>query len=309
MIKTIQIIHNPNAGMANHSKEWLIGMMARFSSKVQYISTKAQRWNTFEFNPTHPILLAGGDGTVRKVFKKLMASYDKKVDFMSPIILCPCGKANNIAKSVYIQGNPTGGRIEFDLNKVEYYHHGAIENIQDQQFFIESLGFGVFPKLLKSKPGKGKTTYSSKVKLQLALHRLIDVIGQVKAQRLKVKTDKLTIEGSFILAEVMKIKHMGPNIPLAPSCDIGTAFFHLVLISEDRRDDFSNYLRNLLQGVKTASPVLDFIISIKTPHLNIKSSGKYCHIDDQFIGNYQGDPIHLMVRNSGIPFVKNITYT
>src|SRR5690606_5551683 len=198
--------------------------------------------------------------------------YDNKFDSMSPIILCPCGKANNIAKSLNIQGNHMG-KMAFDLSKVEYYHYGAIKNIKDEQFFIESLGFGVFPELLKRKDSKGNTRYSSEVKLQLALHKLIELIGQIKAQKLKVKTDKMNIKGSFILAEVMKIKYMGPNLSIAPTSGIGTAFFHLVLISEDRRDDFSNYLQNILQGVKTPSTLLDFITSIKTSNLTIKSNG------------------------------------
>lgn len=307
MIQTIQIIHNPNAGKANHSKEWLIGMIARFANKVRYVSTKDKLWNSFEFNPEHPILLAGGDGTVRKVFEKLNQSNDNLPLSMSPIILCPCGKANNIAKSLNIRGNPTG-KIDFDLSKVDDYHFGEIKNTKDEQFFIESFGFGVFPELLKGKRSKPKTSYTSEVKLQLALHKLIEVVGKIEAQKLKIKTDQFTVKGSFILAEVMKIKHMGPNLPLAPANSPGSAWFHLVLISEDRRDDFSNYLQNLLKGVKTPSPVLDFITSIKTSKLKLKSSGMYYHIDDQFIENYQRGRLESLVSNSGIPFVKNVSY-
>src|SRR5690554_4953090 len=102
MIQTIQIIHNPTAGEANHSKEWLTEMIAKFAAEVRYVSTKDKAWNTFKFNPKHPIFLAGGDGATRKVIKKLLEANGTSLPSSSPIILCPCGKANNIAKSLNI---------------------------------------------------------------------------------------------------------------------------------------------------------------------------------------------------------------
>lgn len=308
MIHTIQIIHNPNSGKANHSKELLIGMVAKFAKEIRYVSTKDKAWNIFELKKEQPIFLAGGDGTIRKVFKKIIESYDTSKPFSSPIILCPTGKANNIAKSLNIHNNPID-EIKFDLSEIEHYCYGGIENAMDEKFFIESLGFGVFPELLLHKGSKTNDTYSSQVKLQLALRKLIEVVDNIKPEKLKIKIGKLRIKGSFILAEVMKIRHMGPNLLLSPRASIGGPFFYLVLIPEERRNDFTNYLQNLLMGVNTPAYPIDFITAIKTSNLRIRSNGKSYHIDDQLVQNYNGDYLELTIKNSKIPFVKNIKYT
>ena len=308
MIHTIQIIHNPSSGKANHSKELLIEMISKFAQEIRYVSTKDKEWEAFEINLEHPIFLAGGDGTTRKVFKKLIESSEDSISSSSPIILCPVGKANNIAKSLNILNNPVD-KINFNLNDIEHYCYGHIKNNVEKKLFIESLGFGVFPELLFRKNNDHKDRYSSQVKLQLALHKLIAVVDTIKAEKLKIKIGKVTIKGSFILAEVMKIKHMGPNLPLAPDAVIGVAAFDLVLIPEERREDFSKYLQNLLMGVHTPVYPIDFIISLKTSSLRIKSNGNNYHVDDQLIENYKGSYLKLGAQTTKIPFVRNIQYT
>lgn len=308
MIHTIQIIHNPSSGKANHSKELLIEMISKFAQEIRYVSTKDKGWEAFQINLEYPIFLAGGDGTIRKVFKKLIESSEDSISLSSPIILCPVGKANNIAKSLNILNYPMD-KINFDLNDIEHYCYGKIKNNADEIFFIESLGFGVFPELLVRKNSDRGDKYSSRVKLQLALHKFIAVVDTIKAEKLKIKIDKVTIKGSFILAEVMKIKHMGPNIPLAPDAVIGIATFDVVLIPEERRVDFSRYLQNLLMGVHTPVYPTDFIISLKTSSLKIKSKGNNYHVDDQLIENYKGSYLKLGAQTTKIPFVRNIQYS
>jgi len=308
MIYTIQIIHNPDSGKANHSKELLIEMISKFAKEIRYVSTKDEQWETFEINPEHPIFLAGGDGSIRKVFRKLIQSSDALISSSSPIILCPLGKANNIAKSLNILNNPVD-KINFDLTEIEHYCYGHIKNNVDEKFFIESLGFGVFPELLFRENHNRSNNYSTQVKLQLALHKTIAVVDKIKAEKLKIKIGRVTIKGSFILAEVMKIKHMGPNLPLAHDAVIGAAVFDLVLIPEERREDFSKYLENLLMGGLTPVYPIDFIISLKASSLRIKSNGNNYHVDDQLIENYKGDYLELGVQNTKIPFVRNIQYT
>lgn len=150
--------------------------------------------------------------------------------------------------------------------------------------------------------------HSSQVKLQLALHRLIKKVDSIKSVKLKIKTDKLRIKGDFVLAEVMKIKHMGPNFLLSPSAEIGAPYFHLVLVPKQRRMDFSNYLRRLLMGVKTPVNAMNFMIVVKASKLRIKANVSAYHMDDELVEDYKGAYLDIQVQQTKIPFVKNIQY-
>src|SRR5680860_18619 len=102
-MKIAQIIHNPTSGNAEHSKEELIKMVEKTGYEVHYISTNDEGWEKFDQNNLDLIVVAGGDGTVRKLAAVLLKNNvpDKQI----PIHVLPFGTANNIARSL---GIPTG---------------------------------------------------------------------------------------------------------------------------------------------------------------------------------------------------------
>ena len=308
MIQTIQIIHNPTSGNANHSKEFLVEMLGEVTDVIRYVSIKDPQWDTFEPDFRHPIFLAGGDGSIRKVFKKLVEASGSRVQPAAPIVLIPLGKANNIAKSLGIKGNPLR-EINFNLQDTTEYFFGHVRGVLDKDFFIESMGFGAFPELLSRKITGGIGNYTAEEKLQLALYKLIAVVKDLKACKLKVKIGSVSIKGSFLLAEVMKIRHLGPNLLLAPNASIGEPGFELVLIPEQRRDDFLSYLQSLLLNSGELVNPKDFVILIESRELKIKSNMDSYHLDDQLVTNYNGDYLKLTLEKATLPFVKNIQYS
>src|SRR5205823_788604 len=93
------------------------------------------------------VIIAGGDGTVRKVCKKII---DKGSD---PVIgLLPSGTANNIGTTLEINENikpiirswkyGEGNKIPFDS--------GELSNADFKSFFVESIGVGLFPEMVKN---------------------------------------------------------------------------------------------------------------------------------------------------------------
>src|SRR5687768_6049460 len=102
------LFHNPGAGAESHTKEQLLELVAAEGFECEYVSVKETRWqdrlNTLEGKEKKPdfLIIAGGDGTVRKVSKELLLHTDPA---RIPIALIPLGTANNIATSLGLKGH------------------------------------------------------------------------------------------------------------------------------------------------------------------------------------------------------------
>ncbi len=93
----ITLIHNPTAGEGEPDAERLLDLLRTEGHSVHYRNSKdpaleqALRW------PADLIVAAGGDGAVSRVLKQLP-------DDAPPLALLPLGTANNIARSLGIEG-------------------------------------------------------------------------------------------------------------------------------------------------------------------------------------------------------------
>src|SRR5262249_39763741 len=96
--KSARLFHNPGAGHGEHPKEELISLVEAAGFECEYSSTKTEGWEKIEALKADLIVLAGGDGTVRKVAPHILG---KEI----PIGLFPLGTANNIAKTLGISGD------------------------------------------------------------------------------------------------------------------------------------------------------------------------------------------------------------
>src|SRR5690606_30915818 len=102
-MKFAKLLHNPGAGEGDLTKKDLITLIQSAGFGCSYSSTKKKGWENIESMETDFLILAGGDGTVRKVASELL---DKKLlDKKLPIGLLPFGTANNIAKTLGIIGD------------------------------------------------------------------------------------------------------------------------------------------------------------------------------------------------------------
>ena len=87
-----QLIHNPGAGFSDFTQKDLLDIFQDEKWEVKYSSSKKD-WEIDK--DTDIVLIAGGDGTVRKVVSKI-ASWPNK-----PVLgILPLGTANNIATSL-----------------------------------------------------------------------------------------------------------------------------------------------------------------------------------------------------------------
>src|ERR1051326_989280 len=89
----ITLIHNPTAGKKASDADDLKDLLRRAGHKVRYRSAKEPGWKKALGKRADLIVVAGGDGTVGRVVRR-MPGHDV------PVALLPSGTANNIARSL-----------------------------------------------------------------------------------------------------------------------------------------------------------------------------------------------------------------
>ena len=71
-MKFAKLLHNPSAGDGHLGKQELISLVQAAGFGCSYSSTKKKGWEKIESKETDFIILAGGDGTVRRLSSKLL---------------------------------------------------------------------------------------------------------------------------------------------------------------------------------------------------------------------------------------------
>lgn len=273
-MKSAKLLHNPSAGDEEHTKKDLVALIESNGYACSYTSTKEPEWEIGEDSDF--LIIAGGDGTVRKVAEKLV---DRKLtDKQFPIALLPMGTANNIASSLGYSGNTAQIIQSWSNNKIRRLDIGRISGTEEN-FFLEGFGFGVFPRLIKEMKNRDSTAETSQKELQTALEKLVQIIDTYKGKECTLEIDGIDHSGKFLLVEILNIRSIGPNLRLAPHADPGDGFFEVVLIAEDHREDFKRYILNKLKGLD--EPVI--FNTIRAKKIKINWTGKLAHADDQLI--------------------------
>ena len=273
-MKSIGLLHNPSAGDEEHSKKDLIALIESNGYTCTYTSTKETDWQIEDNSDL--LIIAGGDGTVRKVAEKLVNRRLAQKQF--PIALLPMGTANNIASTLGYTGDPAEMIQSWQTEKVQPVDIGKISG-SEETFFLEGFGFGVFPRLMKEMKNRSSEASTPQKELQTALETLIEIIDTYKGKDCTLQIDGIDHSGKFLLVEVLNIRSIGPNLTLAPHADPGDGFFDVVLISDDHRDDFRHYISNKLKGIDEP-PIFN---TIRAKKITIKWTGKLAHADDQLI--------------------------
>jgi diacylglycerol kinase family enzyme len=292
-MKFANLLHNPKAGEGEYTKKKLLALIQSFGFDCSYSSTKKKGWEKMEAAESDFIILAGGDGTVRKVAPELL---DRKL----PIGLIPLGTANNIAKTLGIIGDPAGIIEAWKNKNLRKFDVGRIYGLKKASFFLEGLGYGVFPRLMKEmRKAESRLIDSPEKSLNLALETLHDIILASKARYCKISVDGADYSGEFLLAEVMNTQSIGPNLNLAPFADPGDGSLDVVLIAERQREEFANYVHNKMHGVEQ-TPVFNIL---KAKNLEIYWEGKLLHVDDEIIELNDPQEVRIKLQEGVLEFL------
>jgi diacylglycerol kinase (ATP) len=295
----IQILHNPGAGDEKYGKEHLIELLEKNGYQCVYLSTKQDKWKNFDSN-TDVLLIAGGDGTVRKVAGQILNR--KLLDKPGALVVLLLGTANNIGRSLKLNTSIEETISSFHKYQSKPFDIGRIYNVSGAEYFLESFGFGIFPALIedsKKNPDKGSEQRPLDEKIQLARKRLYDLAVSFEPVFCKLEIDGEEHTGRFLLIEVMNTPAIGPRLDLSPASDPGDGNFEVVMVRENDRQKFLDYLHEKIIDRKEQ---YNFEI-VKGKHIKISWVGNQAHVDDQYIELENGVEVNIRLRNELLAFL------
>ena len=271
----VTLIHNPGAGrQGKNDADKLVELLEHAGHEVRYQSSKEDGWKKTLKRPAELVVIAGGDGTVSRVARRMAGRG-------VPLAALPSGTANNISRSLglverpfeeLIRSWPEARRVKLDV--------GIAEGPWGKKRFVEGVGAGLFARLLAS--GAGKRVKKSKSlhprkKVDNALQRLKAQAQRAKPIELQASLDGKDLSGRYILLEAISIPYVGSNLFLGPDSKPGDGHLDVVLVSEAERARLVKYLETWQENRER----LAVLPSHRGKRLKIEWTGFEMHIDDK----------------------------
>lgn len=276
-MKKVRLLHNPTAGENEFTKDELVKQINKEGFECEYVSVKDKGWDEFA-EDTDLLIIAGGDGTVRRVSKALMKR--KRIDKQFPLALLPHGTANNIATALGIEGKVKDIVKDWKSERLKPFDIGKVYGLGEDQFFLEGFGFGIFPRLIKvTKKIEDEIGNTVEEKIRAARAILYDIVLDYEAVPCKIVADGTEHSGKYLLVEILNIRSIGPNLILAPQADPGDGELEIVIVPESQREKFESYLLAQING---GDETFHFT-TIKAKNIEIFWEGKDMHLDDERI--------------------------
>ncbi len=274
----VTLVHNPGAGrQAGGGGPALERLLRDAGHEVRYQSAKEDHWKRALEEPVDLVVVAGGDGTVARVARRMVGRG-------VPLALLPSGTANNIARTLgqverpfeeLVRGWDGARRVKLDA--------GIVAGPWGERYFIEGVGLGLFASLL-SRPSEALKRSAHAV--EGALRRLKDAAAHCEPVELVAALDGQDISGRYLLLEALNLRYVGPNLFLAPDNQPGDGQLDVVMVTEAERARLLEYLEQWQDNRER----LAVLPSRRGKRLQIEWTGFELHIDDKLRPKKNADP-------------------
>ncbi len=272
----VKLIYNPAAGDNEQpSSDELLDLIRRAGYQVDYQSAAAPNWAKSLEEPMDLVAVAGGDGMVGRVVKRLLGR-------PVPLAIIPIGTANNVATTLGLTGKPmeelimgwkAARHVQLDI--------GVATGPWGCRYFIEGLGAGLFTETMRRLDKRGNVDLAQanhvEEKLMSVLELLKHRLRRFRPRELRMTFDDYDLSGEYILVEALNIGCVGPNLYLAPQADPSDGLFDLVSVKKSEADRLARYLTDCIEGKVCA---VDLNVR-RGKHLRIDWEGSPVHIDDE----------------------------
>lgn len=295
-MKIAHLLHNPTAGNEEHTKKELISLIENQGFDCRYSSTKSKDWNIQ--SDTDFLIAAGGDGTVKKITKKLLERTVLEKSW--PIALLPLGTANNIAKTLDLPVETEKIIKSWKKPSIKKYDVGRLFNIKDAEFFLESFGYGVFPYLMSEMIRLGKEDIENpEEKIKAAQELILEIMDSYEARLCDLQIDGKDYSGKYFLVEIMNTRSIGPNLLLSPNSDPGDGMLNIVMIGEKHRKKFISFIQDKLVGTEVE---YKFDI-VEGQNINIRWEGTHVHVDDKVVTVKKSAEVRIELLSDLLDFI------
>ena len=251
--------------------------------------------------PTDLIAVAGGDGTVGRIAKKLIGR-----DI--PMAPLPLGTANNISKTLGLTELTVEEIISgWDLSHRVLFDVGVAKGPWGSRYFVEAIGVGLFARTIPvaDESKKLASLKDAPAKVSYALAMLRERLARCAPHRLELTIDGREVSDDYVLFEAMNMEFVGPNLYLAPDIRPADGLLDVVLVSTAECDQLKETLATWHAG-DLAHPDLP---RVRAQRIEIKWNGFQVHFDDEsWPGEGDERPalstIEITVERNAVSFLK-----
>jgi diacylglycerol kinase (ATP) len=277
------LVYNPTAGSGRLSSEQILELMAEAGFSPRFVSTKDKELPQRLAGLSGIVIAAGGDGTVARVVTQLS---DRDI----PIAILPLGTANNIARAFgifgtieeIIAGLPTGSERKLDV--------GVVSGAFEKRRFVESVGVGALADAT-TKKNKGEGSIAKQIEHGRDAFR--KALKKAKPIKAAITVDDKTIDEEMLLAEIMNIGFVGPNLRLAPQAETGDGRFDVVVLRADQREEMLEWLHD---PERDAPPAVFEAGRCVT----LQKNGAVLRIGDKPMTDAEGGEVRIEIENAPV---------
>ena len=265
----ITLVYNPTAGDGVDPDE--LKALVEGAGHAVRIASKKGDWQKRLKKPTDLVVAVGGDGTIGEVAVELAGSD-------TPMAILPMGTANNVGRTLELLGDARPVIESWDRVEPKPFDLGVVHAPWGEKSFVESFGGGAIAALICSPQDSAESSVLLGRETDRVLHRFGELLADEPLRPWAVSVDGTRLDGDYVAVEVMNIRFVGPNLPLAPSADPHDGVFDVVLVGANERRALLRYAHDRLKLVAADLPQLAGAtgreITLRAP------AGTSLHLDD-----------------------------
>lgn len=229
------------------------------------------------------VFVAGGDGTVRSAALLLAGRRGLTLGIV------PMGTANNIGRTLGIEGEPLDVLEGYRGAQVRPFDLGRVKAPWGEDLFLEACGCGAFADIITEyDPEGGKSPLR-------ALQALTTTLGNFEPPLLPITLDGQPVPPTpYALLEVLNTRATGPRLQLATHADPGDGQLDVIGVDAEERQNMLAYLGALLRDEFAELPSVQ---SQLAREVEIPYTGQAFHVDGEVRPPLpgQGGKVHISV--------------
>lgn len=270
----VALIHNPGAGDRETGEMLhLTRLIAAEGHEITREVYDADEWDEAIASPVDVVVVAGGDGTVGKVARRL-AGRGVALSFL------PVGTANNIARTFGVADMALDDVVRgWRAPRTYDVDVGYIDGPWGARRFVEAVGAGLFARTMAAMDAVDalEEVDDTEEKLARTFEILAGRLERLRPTPMKLTVDGRDLSGEYLMLEVMNLRFVGPNLCVAPRSDPFDGLLDVTPIPESRRAELLRYLE---AGWRESACAPD-LGCVRGRVVTLEGAGFVLHVDDE----------------------------
>ena len=262
-----KLIWNTNAGSVNLSSTTILEALSAVGIEAELCETTSLEHldDVLAAPDVETVIVAGGDGSVRQVVKRLRGRNAK-------LLILPMGTANNLAGSLGIRLPPLELIAMLRERVLRPLDVGVVRCGDFEDIFMEGAGVGLFAQTMH---GYGEDNGKSVLK---ALTAVIGTITAPPVLDAKLFIDDEQLQTELSMLEVLNTPAIGPRLNLVASADPSDGWLEVMTIEPNNGVGFLNYAVSAIGGSLEA---LDNVTVRRAKRVRLEFDGGALHADGE----------------------------